>query len=372
MSPSRRHFLKLCAGAAVCPDPFAGARYAGTVPFDGDDRNPPFHTRIGSGLDARLYTNLSLLNAGSLVSPAGQFFVRTSAPDVPTRPWAIRIGGLVKQPMGMPAGDIERLTRPAGPFVMECAGNTVRAGFGLMSAAAWSGVPVVDLLQNVRPLNGATRVRISGIDHHAHPSSRSVPGASWIFTLEQLASSGAMLATRMNGETLSRDHGAPVRLIVPGWYGCTCIKWVDEITFVDDAAPATGQMKEFAARTHQDGVPALARDYAPAAMDLAAFPIRIEKWRAGGTLTYRVVGIVWGGNQTTSRLQIRFNASEPFRPFDVCPGPETPLMWSLWSYAWRPPARGRYRIVVKPREATIPSRRLDLYFYVREVWIEEV
>ena len=62
---------------------------------------------------------------------------------------------------------------------------------------------------------------------------------------------------------LTPDHGAPVRLVVPNWYGCACIKWVTHVEMVPDDEPATTQMREFAARTHQNGVPARARDYQP-------------------------------------------------------------------------------------------------------------
>ena len=65
----------------------------------------------------------------------------------------------------------------------------------------------------------------------------------------------------MNGKPLTKDHGAPIRLIVPGWYGCACIKWVNEITLVDDGAEATSQMQEFAGSTQEVGVPKLVRDY---------------------------------------------------------------------------------------------------------------
>ena len=106
-------------------------------------------------------------------------------------------------------------------------------------------------------------------------------GASWIFTFDQLANAGAFLATRMNGAPLPLDHGFPVRLIAPGWYGCANAKWVDAITFVDDDAVATRQMREFAGRTHQQDTPSLARDFAPATMDLAAMPVRVEKRRIG-------------------------------------------------------------------------------------------
>ena len=136
----------------------------------------------------------------------------------------------------------------------------------------------------------------------------SVPGASWIFSRDDLQR--ALLALRMNGAPLPRDHGFPVRLIVPGWYGCACIKWVNRIELVPDDAPATSQMREFASRTHQPfdasrragsptaagpGPPqALARDYLPAVIDTAAMPVRVEKWVASGHVFYRIVGITWG------------------------------------------------------------------------------
>ncbi len=82
----------------------------------------------------------------------------------------------------------------------------------------------------------------------------------------------------MNGAALTADHGAPIRLVVPNYYGCSCIKWVSRIDWVADDEPATSQMMEFSARTHQNGVPRLARDYEPPVIDLAALPIRVEQW----------------------------------------------------------------------------------------------
>jgi hypothetical protein len=204
------------------------------------------------------------------------------------------------------------------------------------------------------------------------PSRTSVPGASWIFSRDDLERAGAFLATHMNGAPLPRDHGFPVRLIVPGWYGCACIKWVDEIAFVPDTAEATTQMREYAARTHQRGQPALARDFAPATIDVAAMPVRVEKWAVDGRLEYRVVGIMWGGDKPTNALQIRFRPDEPFVPVTDCPLPETTRTWTLWSHAWRPAARRTYQIVLRVDDPSIRTRRLDLFFYVREVRIDEV
>ncbi|HEX2344810.1 MAG TPA: molybdopterin-dependent oxidoreductase [Vicinamibacterales bacterium] len=369
---TRREFLELCA-AVFAQNALDGGRHVGVVPFADAEQNPPFHTLMDEGLDARLYTDLSGLRSDSLVTPNDKFFVRTAFPDQldASRPWSIDVSGLVRKPSALSLADLEPLVERQGPFVTECAGNSDPRNYGLMSAAEWAGAPFAKLLDRLQPAPGATRVRISGFDGHSAVPRSSLPGASWVFTVDQLTSAGAFLATQMNGELLPRNHGWPVRLLVPGWYGCTCIKWVNEIALVNDDEPATRQMREFAARTHQDGTPRLAREFVPAAMDLAALPVRIEKWLVSDRLRYRVIGIVWGGARVPQRLRIRFRSSEPFNGFNVSQAPPSPRTWGLWSYDWQPAAPGLYQIVLKPEEG-IASRRLDLYFYTRSVRIDEV
>src|SRR6185369_371957 len=138
-------------------------------------------------------------------------------------------------------------------------------------------VPLGDVIARQKPPADATAVLVSGLDDTAQRSRTSTPGASWVLPLASLERLGAFLAVRMNGEPLTRDHGAPVRLVVPGWYACSWIKWVNEIRFVSADAASTSQMVEFSLRTHQSGVPALAKDYEPPVIDLAATPIRVEK-----------------------------------------------------------------------------------------------
>jgi DMSO/TMAO reductase YedYZ molybdopterin-dependent catalytic subunit len=161
-------------------------------------------------------------------------------------------------------------------------------------------------------------------------------------------------------------------LVVPGWYGCSWIKWVNEIRLVGPDAPVTGQMIEFSLRTHQRAVPTLARDYEAPAIDLAAMPIRVEKRRVDGRLTYRVVGIVWGGQRTVDRLMIRFRAGDTPQPFQLCPAPRQHQTWSLWEYHWQPSSPGLYTIALSAADASIRTRRLDVSFYVRRVYVEEV
>jgi DMSO/TMAO reductase YedYZ molybdopterin-dependent catalytic subunit len=374
---SRREFLSaalLLPALAQLPGP-AGT-LVGTVPFGTPGlETAPLNRLLGAGLDARQFTDLSHLSDDRLVTPSEHFFVRTQAPAVLPDPasWSIALDGRVENPSTIDLGGLERLGSVSGRYLIECAGNADPNNYGLMSVADWSGVPLSAVLGRMRPAADAARVLVSGkdVENTATQTSRtSLPGASWIFSRDDL--SRAMLALRMNGAPLTRDHGAPVRLVVPGWYGCACIKWVDRIELVPDAAPPTTQMWEFANRTHQVGPPALAKDYTPAVIDTAAVPVRVEQWNVGGRTEYRVVGIIWGGRTPTNALAIRFRTSEPWVPVENCPLPAGTLTWSLWTHTWRPTEPGRYEIVLKVTDPAIRTRRLDLFYYVREMVIEKV
>jgi len=255
-----------------------------------------------------------------------------------------------------------------GPYLMECAGNSDPTNFGLISVAAWTGFSMPAVVEQLSA-DRAARVLVTGADP-AGRSVTSVPGASWIFSREQLER--AVLAVQMNDAPLPADHGGSARLVVPGWYGCACIKWVNRIELVPDDAPATTQMQEFAARTHQNPSVRLAREFLPAEIDTAAMPVRVEKWSVGGRLEYRITGIIWGGSTPTSALSIRFKSAGAWTRVDNCPLPQSTLTWSLWTHTWRPEAPGRYQIVLRVDDPAIRTRRLDIFFYVREVSIDEV
>ncbi|MFQ5789336.1 MAG: molybdopterin-dependent oxidoreductase [Acidobacteriota bacterium] len=284
----------------------------------------------------------------------------------PRDPWRIAIHGQVDASVEIGLGELLPEVQTMGVQLLECSGNTKFRRFGLMSSAEWSGVALLKVLEKVEPTTRATRVLVSGFDEHSDAHSPSVLGASWIFSFDELEQTGAYLATGMNGRPLPRDHGAPVRLIVPGWYGCTCIKWVNEIVLVDEEAASTAQMREYASRTHQDGVPELARDFEPASMDLAAMPIRVEKWRTNEEVTYRVVGILWGGHGLTDGLVIRFNPDTPYAPVEDYVH-ETNGTWALWSHTWKPRTPRRYAIQLQVNDPAIRTRRLDRGYYIRQV-----
>lgn len=335
---------------------------------------PPLGVLLGRGLDARQFTDLSRLSPEALLTPTAEFYVRTAASAAHRARLspAITIAGRVTKAVTIGLRELEGAAGPRGAHVLECAGNADPANFGLMSLASWSGVPLEAVLDRVTPWPGATLVQVTGFDDDSVAWESSQSGASWILTRDDIRRTGAFLATAMNDAPLTADHGAPVRLVVPNWFGCASIKWVTDITMLGDDAPATSQMREFAARTHQEKPPGAARDYHAPVVDLAAFPLRVEQWVHDGRTSYRVVGVRWGGTRPDAALAIRFKHTEPFVPVESSPAPSSPTTWGLWTHTWRPEGPGRYQIALKPLDFTVPARRLELFFYTREVEVVEV
>jgi len=351
---------------------FGGGRKLGVVDFT-EEVPVPMGKAFGTELDGRMYTDLSKLTPENRLTPAAEFYIRTRASALlgSQKPWSVRVNGLVGRPLNLSVAELERIGKPTGWHLMECAGNARSVHFGMMSVAKWTGAPVREILENANIKSEATSVLISGFDRYATKSVSSLPGASWAFRLEELKSAQAFLATAMDGEPLTKDHGAPVRLVVPGWYGCACIKWVNRITPVNDTEVATSQMQEYAARTLQVGVPRLARDYQAATIDQAAMPVRIEKWLVDGKIKYRVVGILWGGSRLVKSLEIRFNPEEGYVPVDSFQQTANDP-WSFWTHAWEPKRPGTYMIRLNVKEPHVVARRLDAGYYLRTVDITEI
>lgn len=349
----------------------------GTLPlFRGRPQPQDFGVKIGGvGLDARLVTDLSKLEPNTLITPNELAYIRTEMPAAAREhqgPWTLEASGLLAQPAMLKLDDLLPLSKKMGPHLFECSGNANPSNFGLMSVAEWEGIPLVEVVSRLKPGKEATGVLVSGFDHIGQVSQRSIVGASWVYPLATLDKLGAFLAVKMNGVPLPDDHGKPVRLVVPGWYGCTWIKWANEIRLVGPDEEATTQMVEFAARTHQTDPHKYARDYTPADIQTAATPVRVEKRKTPAGLEYRIVGIVWGGSKPVDRLQIRFRNDGTFTPFSICPVPRTHTMWSLWEYRWKPTAPGTYDIALEVADQSVPQRRLKSGYYVRQVKIDDV
>jgi DMSO/TMAO reductase YedYZ molybdopterin-dependent catalytic subunit len=166
-------------------------------------------------------------------------------PAVDATTWALVVRGAVERPYELTLDDLNELPRRSVRVLLECAGHRrtefsppiggVQWGMGAVSQADWSGVALRDVLDRAGVARDAVEVVLYGADHGpfpevagAHPFARSLP-------LAKAMDPATLLALEMNGQPLPYEHGAPLRAIVPGWYGMDSVKWLTAIEVSTDA-----------------------------------------------------------------------------------------------------------------------------------------
>ena len=183
----------------------------------------------------QLQTPLDALDA--LVTPTDRFFVRShfGAPRL-DRQRTLSLEGLVGKPFTLSVAALQKLPQTTVTAVLQCAGNG-RAFFtptipgvqwqhGAVGQAEWTGVRLSVLVERAKVQAGAAHVHLFGADRAPKPQApafvRSIP-------LEKAMHPDTLIAWKMNGAPLTLEHGAPLRVVVPGWAGDHWLKWVTAI-----------------------------------------------------------------------------------------------------------------------------------------------
>jgi DMSO/TMAO reductase YedYZ molybdopterin-dependent catalytic subunit len=179
-----------------------------------------FLVTVAGGLSS-LWWGKSLTRAVSAIpfAPGGGWRIYTVAPTMPTFDpvtWKLEIGGLVDKPMTLSYDELRALPRTSQIRNFHCV-----TGWSVANVH-WTGVRLSDLLDRVAPQFSAQGVQFT---------SAEIPYVDSL-TLQQAKLHDVMLAYEMNGKPLPREHGAPVRLVIPEMYGYKNVKWVSRIDLV--------------------------------------------------------------------------------------------------------------------------------------------
>lgn len=292
------------------------------------------------------------------VTPNRLFFVRNhfEVPSIERDTWQLSLEGLVERPTSWTFAQLAALPQHSVFATVECAGNGrsflakkfagVQWGAGAIGHAEWTGVRLRDLLQPAGIKPGALEIVFEGADRGTEPDHPAPMNFSRSLPLAKALDPDTLIALRMNGDWLDANHGAPMRLFVPGWYGVASVKWLRTVRVIDQAYPGYFQTTKY---TVDRSTPAGKRR-----LPLGPGVVKSEILQpaVNGTLscgTHRIAGIAWAGEERVTRVDVSTDGGRTWQAAHL-KGIQQPYSWSQWECLWTVTAPGDY--VLKARAHT--------------------
>jgi len=276
------------------------------------------------------------------ITPPGLHYllIHYDIPVVDADSHRLEITGVVERPISLSLDDLRERPRVVEPITFECAGN----GRALLEprpisqpwlteavgTAEWGGTPLKPLLDEAAASQEAVEILFSALDRGVEGDvpqfyERALPAAE----VDQ-----ALLVYEMNGAPLPPQHGFPLRLVVPGWYGMQNVKWLNRVTVLRE--PFTGYQNAVGYRMYgADGLPGepLTRMLPRSLMVPPGVPefMTRERHLEPGAVT--LTGRAWSGHGPIERVEVSTDGGSSFGAAVLDP-PLGEHAWRGWSFDW--------------------------------------
>lgn len=197
--------------------------------------------------------------ADRMLTPVDTFYARNHGPipDVDPQRWRLRVDGMVARELELSLDDLKsHYPQQTLTATLQCAGNR-RAGLievkdipgeapwgpGATSTAEWTGVSLSQILRTAQPLLGAAHVAFAAPDVSQAADPPQPYGGS--IGLGKALAAEVLLAWAMNGQPLPAVHGAPLRVVVPGYIGARSVKWLQQVTVQENPSGSYFQVTAY-------------------------------------------------------------------------------------------------------------------------------
>ena len=303
------------------------------------------------------------------VTPLGLHYllIHYDIPDISPDTFRLEIDGRVGRPLSLDLAELRQRPRITQRVTLECAGN----GRALLTprpvsqpwlveavgTAEWTGCSLADLLRDAGPVDGAVEVVFTGTDHGVERGveqdyQRGLP-------LAEALRADAVLAYEMNGGPLPPQHGYPLRLVIPGWYGMAHVKWLRQITVVD--TPFTGFQNDVAYRYRQEageyGDP-VTRMRPRALVRPPGFPDFMSRVRVQPAGPVRITGRAWSGEAPVTRVEVTVDGGTTWADATLGVDTTAPWVWRSWTFDWAA-TPGRYVLGARATDASGQQQPVD-------------
>jgi DMSO/TMAO reductase YedYZ molybdopterin-dependent catalytic subunit len=296
------------------------------------------------------------------VTPSGLHYllVHFDIPDVDPAVWRLRVGGRVERQLDLTLDQIRERPRRTVAVTLECAGNG-RARLSprpmsqpwlveAVSTAEWTGTALAPLLAESGIARDAVELVFTGADHgvekgYEHDYARSL-------SVADATRPEVLLAYEMNGRPLEPQHGAPLRLIAPGWYGMMHVKWLRSIEAV--ASSFDGYQQRVAywyKRSPNESGEPVTRMRRRALMIPPGFPDFFTRRRIVDHGPVVLRGRAWSGVAPVTRVELGVDGSWTEARLEPESERLGPYAWRAWSATWEA-TPGEHELSCRATDAT--------------------
>jgi DMSO/TMAO reductase YedYZ molybdopterin-dependent catalytic subunit len=300
----------------------------------------------------------------SYLTPTKLFYIRSHFP-IPTldrASYQLRIDGAVRSPFAVSYEELRNMPSETRVATLECAGNSrvflvpqvqgAQWELGAVSNAEWTGVPLRALLERAGLAEDACEIVLEGADRGT-PKEEPMPPTpisyAWSIPRAKALRPEVLIAYQMNGRELPRDHGFPVRAIVPGHYGMASVKWLTGIQAVREPFHGYWQTTDYAYWAMMDGKPVRR------ALGEMQLKSQIARPHVYETLVpnrnYTISGAAWAGETDVTEIEVSTDGGRTWIPAEFV-DPVRRHAWRRWKLDWLTPQEpGQYTLLARARDA---------------------
>lgn len=301
----------------------------------------------------------------SYLTPTELFYIRSHfpTPNLDCTSYQLSIDGAVRRPLALSYEELRSMRSETRVATLECAGNSrvflvpqvqgAQWELGAVSNAEWTGVPLQALLERAEVQEDACEIVLEGADRGT-PKEEPVPphpiSYAWSLPRAKAIQPEVLIAYQMNGRDLSRDHGFPVRAIVPGHYGMASVKWLTRIQAVREPFHGYWKTSDYAYWASMDGRPVRR------ALGEMKLKSEIARPRVYETLVpdriYTVSGAAWAGETDVTEIAVSTDGGQTWTEAEFL-DPVRRHAWRRWKFDWLTPKQpGQYTLLARAKDAS--------------------
>jgi DMSO/TMAO reductase YedYZ molybdopterin-dependent catalytic subunit len=279
----------------------------------------------GGHINVKSYEKFGPEAALRAIAPVPEFYVTSShgEPAVDVNKWSLTIDGLVDEPLHFDYDDIRKLPPYETTLTLECISNEIAGG--LIDNANWRGTRLRPLIERAQLKPNAKYAILYAAEGYTtgHTTGRLLRDANF-------------LAYDMDGEPLTRIHGFPLRVLMPGVYGMKTPKWLTRIEFVDKEHLGYWEWMGWS-NTGERQLQSVIDDPRPGGQ------ISGESFVITGWAITNEVGV--------AKVEISTDDGHTWSPCQIFSNPMPSQVWAFWRYVWANPPRGKHEIQVRATDA---------------------